>query len=96
MFDNLKAKVKDNKSEAEKCHREILQVADGLDGRVTALENDLQILKSMQKTDDGSPGLFEMLQEMRAQIKKEMDEKHADLLKRIAELEVAMKSTDDK
>jgi hypothetical protein len=45
-------------------------VTDGIDSRVTNLENQIQMLKSMGKGDDGGPGVFEMLQEMRTELMK--------------------------
>ena len=52
------------------------------------------MLKSMSKGDDGGPGIFEMLQEMRSTMKKEFEGKMDDLMKRIQELEVVTKKTD--
>ena len=49
----------------------------------------------MSNNDDGSPGIFEMLQELRAQMRKDLDEKSNELLKRIEELEEATKIKDD-
>jgi len=54
------------------------------------------MLKSMTKTDDGGPGIFEMLQEMRSSMRKEFEEKMDELMKRIIELEEGTKTTDDK
>lgn len=50
----------------------------------------------MSKTDDGAPGIFEMLEEMKSQLRKEMDEKLENLMKRIQELEESTKLVDDK
>ena len=50
----------------------------------------------MTKTDDGGPGIFEMLQEMRSSMRKEFEEKMDELMKRIIELEEGTKTTDDK
>jgi len=47
------------------------------------------------KGDDGTPGIFEMIQELRAQMRKDLDEKSNELLKRIEELEEATKIKDD-
>jgi hypothetical protein len=41
------------------------------------------MLKSMSKGDDGGPGIFEMLQEMRTSMRKELGEKMDELMKRI-------------
>ena len=40
------------------------RTTDGLDERVTELESQIDILKSMSSNDDGSPGIFDMIQEI--------------------------------
>ena len=49
----------------------------------------------MSSNDDGSPGIFDMIQELRVQMRKELQERSDDLLKRIEELEEATKAKDD-
>ena len=71
------------------------RTTDGLDERVTELESQIDILKSMSTNDDGSPGIFDMIQELRVQMRKELQERSDDLLKRIEELEEATKTKDD-
>jgi hypothetical protein len=71
------------------------RTTDGLDERVTELESQIDILKSMSSNDDGSPGIFDMIQELRVQMRKELQERSDDLLKRIEELEEATKAKDD-
>lgn len=50
----------------------------------------------MSKGDDGGPGIFEMLQELRIGMRKDMDEMKDELMKRIQELEDLTKMTDNK
>ena len=71
------------------------RTTDGLDERVTELESQIDILKSMSSNDDGSPGIFDMIQELRVQMRKELQDRSDDLLKRIEELEEATKAKDD-
>lgn len=71
------------------------RVTDGLDERVKELESQIDILKSMSSNDDGSPGIFDMIQELRVQMRKELQERSDDLLKKIEELEEATKAKDD-
>lgn len=57
---------------------------DGLDGRVQALEDQIEMLKKMaQPTGDGGEGLMDALADMR----KELEGKIADLEKRVTECE---------
>lgn len=95
MFQNLVNTVKQNRDDFIKNQEKVKETTDGLDGRVTELESQIDILKSMSNNDDGSPGIFEMLQELRAQMRKDLDEKSNELLKRIEELEEATKIKDD-
>ena len=71
------------------------RTTEGLDERVTELEGQIDILKSMSSNDDGSPGIFDMIQELRVQMRKELKESADDLIKRIEELEEATKAKDD-
>jgi hypothetical protein len=41
------------------------KTTDSLNERVTELESQIDILKSMSSNDDGTPGIFDMIQELR-------------------------------
>lgn len=43
----------------------------------------------MSQNEDGSPGIFDMIQELRVQLRKEIKESSDDLIKRIEELQEA-------
>jgi hypothetical protein len=37
------------------------ETTDGLDERVTELEGQIEMIKSMSSNDDGSPGILDMI-----------------------------------
>ena len=61
MFNNLKNTVSINRDEAINANEKNSKSIGQLDERVTELESQIDILKSMSSNDDGSPGIFDMI-----------------------------------
>ena len=72
------------------------KITGDLDFRVTDLEGQIELIKSMGKSEDGSAGLFELIEKLKVQIRAELQEKTDSLLERIEELETLTRKTDDR
>ena len=90
MFNDLKTLVDNNMELNLKSFDDVKVTTDGLDGRVKALEDQIEMLKKMSQPtvtvagDDGAAaGLLDMLADM----KKELEQKIADLEKRVTDCE---------
>ena len=83
MFDALSVIVRENREKSEALFEKLQNTTNGHESRIADLEGQIDLLKSMGSNDDGTPGILEALSDMKDQLRKEMEEKFNELLKKI-------------
>ena len=98
MFDDLKALVDANQEKQNQDARDGRDRDSALEGRITDLEAQVELLKKMgaPKGDgDAGAGLLDALNDITDKLRKDLMDKLDDLTKRLEALEIETKAVDE-